>query len=161
MSRKEMTSYELADSWIKALGFLALVVSGVFAICQYQEANRAGAKSDFVQRQMSTVDEILASVLEIDGELDPDKKKQLAANLDNTIMVKGRAYLNGSLYGSIAPVRDHINICLLERKLGDCQWDSTSQSAVGFAKAARENFDRIWQVDLEAVAAEEPYVGNQ
>ena len=161
MPRTEMTSYEWADSWIKGFGFVALVVSGIFAIIQYREANRVVAKNEFVQRQMSTVDQILADVLEIDGELDPDKKKQLAANLDNTIMVKGRAYLNGSLYGALAPTRDHINVCLLKRKLGDCQWDSTSQSTVGFAKAARENFDRVWQVDLEAVAAEEPYIGKQ
>jgi len=156
-----MTCYELADSWTKGLGFLALVASGLFAIVQYREANQVGAKHEFVQRQMSTVDQILADALEIDNELDPDKKKQLAANLDNTIMLKGRAYLSGGLYGSLAPTRDHINVCVLKRKPGNCQWDSVSQSTVGFTKAVRENFDRVWQVDLKAVAAEEPYVGEQ
>ena len=160
MPRTIMTSHELADTWIKVLGLVALVASGVFAFHQYREAKQAEAKSDFVQNQLSTVDQILANVVEIDSEEDSDKKRLLATSLDNIIMVKGRAYLNGKLFGALTPVRDYLNVCVLKRKEGTCQWDSASQSTVGLAKAARENFNRVWQVDLETVASEEPYLGK-
>ncbi|MCC8628872.1 hypothetical protein [Xanthomonas vesicatoria] len=161
MSRTPMNSYELADTWIKGLGFFAIVASGLFAFYQYRGVKQAEVETEFIKTQLSTVDLILASAIEIDGEVDLEKKMRLATDLDNIAMIKGRAYLSGDLYAALSPVRDYLNVCVLKKKSGVCQWTSASQSTAGFAKAARQNFDRAWQLDLKAIGEEEPYAGNQ
>lgn len=152
-----MTRYQLIDTLIKGVGVVALIVSGVFAVWQYREAKEAEIKAKFVTAQLETIDQIFSRAMAIDSEPDPAQQLKLARDLDNLIMIRGRAYLDARLYGAAKPMRDHINACLLPVGKKQCQWQSMSQSATGFSRAARENFDRVLHSDLGKIAGEDPF----
>lgn len=156
-------AFNAADTAIKIIGLLALVISGVSALQQYREGQEREYKKVFYERQLTTVAEVFSVITEIDLSTTPEAKRQGLTKFWMIYQGSGRTFLSPKMFESLSQLPlDYVSGCVAKlrkpRIIQDCNLTTGSQSVAGFALVAREEMARTWSHEFKTIGAQDPWL---
>lgn len=149
------------DTVIKIVSLFSLLASGLFAIVQYNDIQEREYKKPFYEKQVEVVDEVFDALGSIDKAKTPEEKSRAAINFWMIYQGKSRTFLDSKMVKALDMPVDYVSACIDKvRKpkiVSSCENFTASMSAIGFAKAAREQLSLGWKMSFDEIGRADPW----
>ncbi len=146
--KMEEVTYRFWDVVIKALGFVAIVISIFFNGCQYSDSTQREYQKEYWAKQLESCEEVAESLAAISLK----SKDNEAMQEDDDLKVfqyyigKNRLYLSSEALDYVQNFGLKLNSCLTERK---CSTTNFTSLVMGFVEICRRDISNYWDIPLE------------
>ncbi|HRE12911.1 MAG TPA: hypothetical protein PLD37_01815 [Usitatibacteraceae bacterium] len=154
------TFHQNTDSVTKIAGAIFIVISGVYALCQYRYAQEREFQKAFYDKQLDVVMEVFDTLTEIDSATAPQERKAAVNKFWAIYHGKARTFLDPKMFKNLDYPAEYVSGCVMKvkpTKTIDCSNFSSSMATPGFAIVAREQLSRAWARSLSDLAKEDPW----
>ncbi|KOC22252.1 hypothetical protein GL58_07225 [Comamonas testosteroni] len=155
--------FNACDTAIKIISIAGLILSGIFALNQYQDSKEKDYKKSFYDKQLNVIESLYQVMYEMDTYTTKKEKDKALKKFWMIYHVSGRTFLSPKLYEklNIMPI-DYVTACIAKiskpKYIEDCDGFSSSVVMADFGKAARNELSIMWKQDLVKIGSEDPWL---
>lgn len=156
-------TFNACDTIIKLIGIIALIISGIFALNQFNESIEREYKKSFYEKQLNVINSVFDVMYELDiAESEADKNKSLK-KFWIIYQGTGRTFLSSRMFEALNRMpTDYVTGCVAHLRepkfISNCENYTAIMSISNFSQVAREEISEIWKQDFSRIGKEDPWV---